>query len=203
MGLPFGFAQDKKAHAFTGTATAEGVAPTALGTRRLCFPALPGGANFCRAYGAPIDESRFSHRLVRPALSRERRDPSARRYCDSLGTANDLPGAQQYLARRRSSEHRQECLCHQKPFSCQRASGSRRESRGAWSVQSPRLDSPSTWEPCHLSQARLTVDLGALSSLPDTTRRRHWEPCHGGQKLPRLTLIYFGIAVYCGNYACP
>src|SRR5271168_5536942 len=89
VGLPFGFAQDKKAHAFTGAATAEGVAPTALGTRRLCFPALPGGANFCRAYGAPIHESRFSHRLVRPTLSPERMERSLgslllrlARYCD-------------------------------------------------------------------------------------------------------------------------
>ena len=54
-----------------------------------------------------------------------------------------------------------------------------------------------------ISQTRLAVDLGALSPLPGSTRRRHWEPCHGGRKLPRLTLIYFGIAVYCGNYACP
>src|SRR5271154_6331313 len=40
------------------------------------------------------------------------------------------------------------------------------------------------------------------TDLPDSTRRRHWEPCHRGQKLPRLTLIYFGIAVYCGKYVC-
>ena len=65
-----------KAHAFTGTVTAEGVAPTALGIRRLCFPALPGGANFCRAYGAPIDKSRFSHRLVRLTLSPGRTERS-------------------------------------------------------------------------------------------------------------------------------
>ncbi len=35
------------------------------------------------------------------------------------------------------------------------------------------------------------------------TGGRHWEACHRGRKLPRLTLIDFGIAVYCGNYACP
>jgi hypothetical protein len=82
-----------KAHAFTGTAKAECVAPTVLGIRRPCFPALPGGATFFRAYGAPIDESRSSHGLLRPPLSPEpritgtaRRDPSARRYSDSLGT---------------------------------------------------------------------------------------------------------------------
>ncbi len=48
-------------------------APTALGTRWLCVPALPGGANFCRAYGAPIEDSGFSHRLLRPTLSMEPR----------------------------------------------------------------------------------------------------------------------------------
>src|SRR5277367_944849 len=135
VGLPFGFAQDKKAHAFTGTATAEGVAPTALGIRRLCFPALPGGANYCRAYGAPIDEPGFSHGLLPFTLSPERRDPSARRYCDSLGTAIVFPGARQYLARRRSQEHRQECLCHRNPFSCQRAI--RRSSREPGRTERP------------------------------------------------------------------
>jgi hypothetical protein len=44
------------------------------------------------------------------------------------------------------------------------------------------------------------------TDLPDSSAKpkggRHREPCHRGQKLPRLTLIHFGIAVYCGNYAC-
>ena len=40
------------------------------------------------------------------------------------------------------------------------------------------------------------------SDLPGSTCRGRWEPCHGGRKLPRLTLMYFWIAVYCGKYAC-
>ncbi len=154
-----------KAHAFTGTAAAEDVAPTALGIRRLCFPALPGGANFCRAYGAPVDESRFSHRLVRCTLSPGRRDPSARRRGDSLGMPVDLP----------DSTHRRPGSPFDRIVNCQRAI--RRSSREPGRTERP-------------------ID------LPDSTGRRHWEPCHGGRKLPRLTLIYFGIAVYCGKYAC-
>jgi hypothetical protein len=71
VGLPFGFAQDKKAHAFTGTAKPECVAPTALGIRRPCFPALPGGATFFRACGAPTDEPRFSCGRLPSTLSSE------------------------------------------------------------------------------------------------------------------------------------
>ncbi len=65
-----------KAHAFTETAKAECVAPTALGIRRPCYPALPGGATFFRASGAPIDESRFLHGLLRLTHSPERTERS-------------------------------------------------------------------------------------------------------------------------------
>jgi hypothetical protein len=58
-----------KAHAFTETPKAECVAPTVLRIRRACLPALPDGASFCRAYGAPVDESLFSHGLLRTTLS--------------------------------------------------------------------------------------------------------------------------------------
>ncbi len=38
-----------------------------------------------------------------------------------LPDSTDLPGARQYMARRRSWEHRQECLCHERHFKYQRA----------------------------------------------------------------------------------
>ena len=101
-----------KAHAFTGTATAEGVTPTALGIRRLCFPALPGGANFCRTYGAwerrePSDlhagrmavpdgptspSMRAGHGMLAPTGKRRRRGGwSRRRQARAPGTACGAP----------------------------------------------------------------------------------------------------------------
>src|SRR5277367_3210239 len=193
VGLPFGFAQDKKAHAFTGTATAEGVAPTALGIRRLCFPALPGGANLCRAYGAPIHEPGLPHGLLPFTLSPERRDPSARRYCATRSGLRLFFRARgnSWRGDARRSTDRSVCATKNHSIVKERC-GARRESRGA---RSARLISRAR----SISQAPLAVDtgspvrvasgalsrstLGALSSLPDSTRRRHWEPCHGGQKL--------------------
>jgi hypothetical protein len=146
----------------TGYAKAECVAPTALGIGRPCFPALPGGASFCRAYGAPIDESRFSKRLLRPALQ-------------SNFSAHAAIHGEETLARAQTGVSVPQKTIH---FS----KSMRRSSREPGRMKRP-------------------------TDLPDssakTTGGRPWEPCHWGRRLPRLTLMYFGVAVYCGNYAYP
>jgi hypothetical protein len=169
-------------------AKAECVAPTALGIRRPCFPALPGGATFFRAYGAPIDESRFSHGLLgttlspecaereRNGLSRSGRAWLRRERLPVLACTGTFGHAAGVSSVRARVPVPQNLTC---VFACQRAT--RRSSREPGRMKRP-------------------------TDLPDspakTTGGRHWGPCHRGQKLPRPTLMYFGIAVYCGNYAC-
>jgi len=111
------------------------VAPTALGSRRIGFPALTGWANFCRAYGA------WKRRETRTSVSGERQHQMARyRQACAPGTACRAPTEKQVVGRwnplrsevrgrppRRRS--RRASVDATKPqFKCQRAFGSRRES---------------------------------------------------------------------------
>ncbi len=164
-------------------------------------------ASFCRACDAPIEVFRFSRRLLRPTVSpggeilrllRLLRRGGLGRPADVSGSTHRGPGSPfdrivNYAIRRGNppgrvampSEDTDTLVGAQtrvsvplKPhlrFNCQRAI--RRSSREPGRTERP-------------------ID------LPDSTRRRYWEPYHRGQKLPRLTLICSWIAVYCGNYAC-